>query len=1481
MKFLSFLFSIISCVSNIHSIPQIISKISNNKNVTQNIRHQKNKTGNKIFNNKIIELCGDKPFKDNLKAYAKRYFIGSSNSGWISREYNFLIDINKFIGEYIIGDFNKYLLNKDILIKINNETIRNAIWQTNISNSKYNLGLFINKTVQNSKEKYFTINKDANFSFNEIFDKNKKFEVGEMTDEDGGWIQACDEAKIRVNTKVKYNSTRKILEFTLMASVYTEDDWSPQTKDYVESELIVNSPTQLNYDSIMPYSSYDINLFKETFKNILCKPIRIKNAKNPIIFDYKNSSNEITENEKYVLSELEARKELFWQNNEILNKLGNVVERDTKTNKYINTNDVEIDIDIPSSIRGKRGSQKINVVFQLKNDRKFFFTNDKSESRILFEVPIYLELDPKVDLNINDSISILPYKSASNDSRSYYMEKNNNPKILGSNNPKPYLINDFTINLNKKNKVGQYELIDIQKMPIISKLGTVIKCKILIKINDVFIEKEINFERLFNNGSMLAEINLSETDYKNSKIRFKSNIIKLKLSINNDKILLSNINKLELIDLDSSNENIIKSDVSINILETTAYIPSEQLTKPSKWKQIEDSKFYEEKKLQYVGTFETFDPFIFRFESIKIQITDPITNEFIGYASRYKPYIRKGKFNQSNSQKSKDEPVFPSVETDDSTSIYESNLGTYLMKNKTENGKLDFQIVIKEFDKNLNNSNLDDRYTMDRWIIGISMNLISSQSSFIMSGYKDNELIKQENEQKYFNQESPYYRGDYINKETGMYYPKIVWVNSIPPESFLYDPLDASGNKIVKQTGTNDEIEESIKRAKYDIGYIAELNATGFSSGDYNSLPTFGGYETFFNVDEFKPNGNVPYSEFYTYNKNSIEPIIERTPLSQSGLQTIKSTSNFRQIVLKKDGSGTYLYQFVKIANNSKDIVNNKNVIDLYGNLKGYNDKPLFVDFWETYQGKHLMDYLTKEYKIFQNEEDVKKLKYSDVMQYWNIYVNDPKHYGNSNNSISTFDISKLQPYFNNFAISCGQLEELRRTIINRLEEMLTNVLIKNGYINSDEISHLIYDRHFFIEDSKDIFEKKLNDLIINYSLPLNEARFIDFKITINDDFFKNFMVKPTGSIFVNVLNNKNADLIIDLNQYNGSKLSINTSLPYFKQSKNMISRIKEVIYNSINNDFHRIFNNSSIIEDNYIPVLDKDYVLKFYTTFYDEYGIMQKYYYPSLERAIKDVLLYETNKNVFYNTLFIEVEACFNDNSHFMINSFEKMIVNNSRQEEAIVDTNPFDISCIKANDIKINSESKDFVFEENQTKQEKILEIIENRVINDIFFWAKKWIQTNNLQPKIDIDYQIIFIKDFDSEQRPIYYDNQKYQDKLGIIENVLLSNIQNDQNFNRDLFFEIRAIQGGNLEGKFIKKINNNFLNKGIEDDILGDVNIDDEINGNGDETSNILLENKKGNNDNFNWWWVVTPVTIFIILVISLCTILIIRKNRKIR
>ena len=1384
---------------------------------------------------------------------------------WGSIDEEFFSNLKEIFKKIYIGDYDEIIQRYDYIDK------------TRLSFNSVDSDLVEWSCGGNSgKRTLFKVDEKDEFP-SILLSKNDTYNIHKYVSDDH-WNESTsgkgDFAKIKYSYKVLFDARKCELKIISYNRLGARDEYG-KGWSYAESILeFKRNNTNVGYYITPSYTQYDINNFNQLFKNTLCDPIILDNVTDPVIFSYDGNG----ENERKVFEIFEQRKKKFYNNYQIVNKLGTISKPSNNNDEYdyvVDDRFSDIELLNIDQCRGKSGAQTIKVRFYLKQGRVFNFNNDGFKPYFDADLIVKPRYSPDIDFNIDELVTVTPYISSSNTTKDNYVENNDLRISLSRNYPNPNELSNFSLNINEKNSLGENNIIPIEKFPIISKVGTSISLDLEIVLENTILNRTISFDRTFTTGKIYATLDLSGSDYDSSSIKIKNNKIVLGIQIVDNQVILSNEEPIEL-------ENNIDSNVELNLVGSLVSLPTEQNPKDSKWVRIKDEQIFQSNdgsQIRYVGSFKTFDPFHFKLNTTKIPIYDPITGEPLGYASRYKPFIREGSFDENNPDKTdgNDLPIFSKPETINSNATFNVDLGSYVMKRKTENGKYNFQIVIKEYDSK---SEDEDKYSKTRWILEVEMNLLNSKSTFNMIGYKDNEIIKQENELRYFNDESPYYRGNFASEDTGMYIPKIVWVNANPPESFMYDPKDEQGNLIVPKNPTI----EQMNNAKYDVGYIAELNATAFTSNDYKSISTFGGYETIFNEEEFKPTGLIPYSESYTYNENNVIPEIERKQLTNSGLLDIDSTIDFRQVVLKRPDSDNYLYQFVKISkeldgSESSEVTKyGSDIIGLYGDRKGLKNKPLFVDFWDTYQGQHLMDYLIKDNQLFSDEDEVKALDYVDVLQYWNIYVNDPENYNSSDIEVKDYDISKIDLGYETIALM--NKVDIKRKVIEIITERLNDNLINNGWISST--SSLEYNTHFTIEDTQKVFDAKVSELFDNYDKPLDQAQIITFNIKILDKVFENENIKLNGQTTINILNNKYIDQIIDLSKYGNNSLLINTNDKDYFDHSNLVDSVKECIMNSIDRDFQKIISESEFLSSGFFPQLNKDYKLTFYTKYYEN-GVEQTKQYSTIEKAIENVLLYNTDRFEFDNNLFIKVEAIFNNDSHFMKNSFTKLVNNN--QDNKNVDLDAFDLSTINNSTLKINSESKEFEdYQINNRslsideKAQKIYDIAIKKANELINIYSRNWSNTYEKYLSENVNYEFKFIKDV-IDNKVIYYD-----DPILAIKQVLLENLES--NFDRNLQLEISSINSDSntlCKGKFIITIKNNYLNKCVDDDNVDDSIKDDNNNNNiiNNNSSISELNNNKGESKSLELWWILTPISILLVIIIGLIVTYKIRKNRKIR
>ncbi len=1236
-------------------------------------------------------------------------------------------------------------------------------------------------------------------------------------------------------------------------------------------EKITWAPANYFATTKLHYTLYDLNLWKEFFEKNICQEIRLEDVEDPIIF----SKYDENANEQKVKSIIADRVIKWYQNgSEILNKIGYVADYD-KNGKYINKTDAiqSIYIDIPDNIRGKSGHLQTNVVVKLKEGRKFvwdYSTNGEPQAATntySFPIDITAIIDPTLNVNIDKLVHIDPYISPSSVYDSKLVEKKLSIKLT-DNNYHLTTLHNFNVDINAPKPNGELSIIPREKISSIGKIGTDIRLTLSFLVGNKTIYKDITFKGIFNNGVIYQTISFTPDEFNDSGIQMISPMT-LGLKISKEKIYLFNDEPINVIPRDTTVP--FKSEINLSVTQANVLIPLDQKVVTSKWTQLEQSKFInsDDDNFEFVGTYQTYDPFIFTLDNSMKEVPGSLPGTKPMLVTKYKPYIRPGNWDSNTGtipeNSDKDFPIFPSYSENDCPSQFRSDLGTYIMENKQPDTDFEFSIVIKEYENTPDSKPDDNKYTKVRWLLNVKVSLSSKKAEFNMSGYKGNKIIEEENKNKYFNKESPEYRGDYVDEKTGMYLPKVVWVHARPPESFPYDPLDASGKLITSKKPSADEV------SNFDIGYMAELNATGFAANDYKSIATFGGYETNFDQTIFTPNGVTPYQEGYIFGADD-QVSVFHSPLSQSGLQTVNKTT-FNQVVLRRSNSNSYLYQFVKINTRDEILASKGDIINLYKGHLGLGDQPLFEDFFESYHGKNFVKYLMGKSEKLKDVESIKALSYAELVQYWNIYANSSEFYEQpSATNIGQYDISRLS--FDQIDLKDNNLVSLKEKVIAAIGDALKNKIIEAGWMPSN--TKFVYGRDFIIQLNDDLFNQKLEELQAQYAVPLSQAHAIDFNVSIRASAFKDKMVQLYGSNVIPIFNNKNIDNIIDLSQYNPGIIKLNSNRGIFSDLRRSekIDKIQSIITGRIEEFVNKLFLQNELDEiKEYSPQLGVDYSISAYM--YMDSLNTEIYEYPSLKDGVSKCLMYQTDSFNFDNTLYIRINA-INKVPHYIKNSCV-LSVNNSSYNDSLSIIDAFNLANVKAGILKINTASKDFPVDKDKQLALKVFEIIYEDILKDINFFAGSWMSMNDITFDIH-DINIQAIKSIDGNN--ITY----YSDPLVAIKEVLLKDVDTGI-FDNTLKFDVCAPKSDSnykTFGHFIKEVNNNYLNKAIESETNENIDID-HSGGDIDEENSKLphLSNEKGEGDKVNLVWIITPITIFVVALVTTIVIYTVRKNRKIR
>lgn len=1190
----------------------------------------------------------------------------------------------------------------------------------------------------------------------------------------------------------------------------------------------------------LPYSDDDRKQFTNIFNQIFSNKKFVFYSDSLVGFPSSNLNNDSNENKKKIETEINKRIDNFFNDSRIKNsKLGTIAKGLTSEINYDSSESIDV-----------KGEIDVGINFELLNGDKFMFNGKEAESFLKTKMTIQIKPNQHTKYPVNELVQIEPYNVSGQGSGTFSKSWTGNGNNIVIKPPEEDYIPDFKFNLNKINDKGVRDLIPFEKMPIVRKYGAKINLKLKLEIQNEKkpIEFNLNFNSIYGNGKIIVSKTIKPFTLTNGNILSFNDNGKIDFSLNvkeNDIFLeFATPPKINIF----SNTSKDSRNVSLSIVSGEAIIPKDQVVTKSKWKTIHAAKVEDENGFTDAGTYWTEDPFTFRLTNTTI----PINQEGVTtFDSRFKPYIGGEALGLSGT----------GAGEDGSNDYFYADLGQYVMAQKEKDGTVDIEIIVKEFVPANNRTGVDP-YSKEVWKIVIKVDKISSASSFLLAGWNSNQIDIAEKEKFFDKENKEYFRGDIVDEKTGMYIPKIAWVNSPPPEGFTFDPLDENGEII----SGNNEIKN------YDVGYIAQINATGFLNNEFKSMPTIGGYETIFDPKEYIPTGSYPYSEYYTYGKNGIIPIIERVPLIDSG--ALSNKKELKQTVLKRNNNYSFLYQFSLISSMIE-----KNIFDLYSGYEGDNNKALFVDFWTTNQGKHLTNYLISK-SIKESVEEVMELEYFDVIQYWNIYVNDPIHYiSPTNPGIDNnygIDISKWKIGAKLLKINVLDALgiEVRKYIRDSMNSFIKNeeIYIEPGYLLTEGVDYKI-------EVDKEQFETKLNMLLNQYNLPLSQTKNIDFKVISlkkkdDSDYIKN-------SVIIKFRNNKNIDDILNLANLSPTIIKINTNeKDVFPDGIDKVALIREIIYTSVNNEINKFVNEQNASDINL--KLDEHYKIEFYSKKYNsETGKIDNFYYRNINEAIRFCLLEIEDEMKFNNTLFLNVKAIESDENYFIYGSYSKKI-NNSDENPGLSEYSKINFNDFIVNDIKVNTEDEFFPLDPkdpNHTEQKiKIMsDLIYKRIQNDIDFYSREQYFQTNERIEINTHYELKF-----SKKDVISGNIIEYIDITSAITLGLLNNLTNPK-FDNTIIIDVIAINPNPnelAEGKFTKIVNNSYLNQGVEPDpgVPGEVYPD---NINPPTLDDNLLEDGENITSNSEiLWWTITPFVLLIAVASVIVTIIKVRKKHKI-
>ncbi|MGL4343164.1 MAG: hypothetical protein ACRCRZ_01155 [Metamycoplasmataceae bacterium] len=1056
----------------------------------------------------------------------------------------------------------------------------------------------------------------------------------------------------------------------------------------------------------------------------------------------------------------------FYNNSSIKNtKIGTI---DSGTTKFTY-------LSPPSSQVDKITEAKHKVTFALKGNDVFIGKkngNDqlfKDGKSLTFDVDIKIYPNSNGEYNPKDLITITPYE-VSELNESFFNKNGEIDNMTLSQCTAGSKFENFSINLNKKNNNDDYVLIPKDKIPLIIRYGLKLNFDLKIKENNQIIDtKNVDIFYLYNDDVAKIEVDF---DIDNTKKR-----INLLIKLKNNQVLIEN---------NGINDWNLERNFELIIDNVNSSLPSDQSTKIAKW--IKD---YDKESSDVNDLFITEEPFFFEMNFL----SNPNST-----SARYVPFIDGVEIGQSGANKS-----------------FKADLGPYILTKKEEE-KFAITIEIKEFDPS------SDSYSKVVYTLRINVELNNQPLQFELKGW-DSPTLTEEDKKKYFDPEdTENYRGEYVDEKTGMYIPKIVWVNSIPPKTFMYDPLDKNGEKLSGIDSGDNQI------IKYDIGYLAQINAPGFKDGDFKSMPTIGGYKIEY-PPEYIPNGKYPYTELYNFQDSSPFPIISKESLTNNGM--IFADKDLRQTILKKNKSDSFVYQFAIISpDNIPD-----NLFKLYDKFVNEKKEKIFVDFWDTYHGNNLFNYL-KNINLVQSIEEAKNLEFSEVNAYWNAYVN---YVTSSAPSDQKIDLNSV--YFNKIILHLNNIDQLVAEVKRRIDEEINSKISKPSDVS------LKIEEDYLIEINNEIFLEKIKKLFDNYTLEDPSKGNVSFEIiaTSSSKYIKN-------RTKINVLNTE--FIPFDLSKINGqdvlfnSEDSTNRPIDKFNWIKN------DLIENLIQKELKAETGDGSLI-------LNKDYVLNFYTNVTNPDGLITKKIFNNIDDAINNCLLLNVNYKEFSNDLYVEIKASNSSESYKLEKSYTKHYNNSNKNKNPIIDARKYDLNVIKKLDIlKFNTESKNFPTFEN--KKEFLINYINdynNRLILNFVNYLNS---SETRKPLKERDFKITSL------------DGDKSLDN--IIDEFI--NISNPEEFDISITIKIEAINSSKiLENQYLLTINNSSKNNALPD--VDDNSNEDNIPPSIDDENLFKPPQVKNSFWAENNWWIITLISVTSLVVISLVLYRKIKKNRTIR
>ena len=1179
----------------------------------------------------------------------------------------------------------------------------------------------------------------------------------------------ADAINLNVLMNIKNNFDDNLLNLNLSRNDVLNDSfgWHPTEGVYFwEYNHLISSLGSSSLQLIMPYTHQDVAGFKKELEDVIAKPITFY-SDDIKVFSEKNF--------KTIKTTIENRIANFYENDYIQSTKIGSINASTTDFSYLTP---------PASQSDNTLEAKHKVKFSLKNNDVFLGTTGPGGEKLFpngnsLDMTINIKIMPGSTgtYNPKELIKIDPYRvSELNDNYFVKPGEINDHKLSQSTLGSQF--ENFSVNLNTKQSDGDYSLMPKDKIPLVMRYGLKLNFDLILKDSSgIEITKNIDVFYLYNNDSTKISVDFSTAGSPPQIFNF---ILKLR----DNKILIEN---------DGVNKWSSPNSSTLSISNVSSYLPSDQNTKVAKWVVVSQDKD------NNIDTYKTEEPFKFKM---------PFVKRVGSTAARFVPFVNG---------------EIPGLSPN--TGMFELDLGPFILAQKKGGEKINVTIEIKEYDPGTQS------YSKLAYTLIVNVELNDVPLLFELNGWKS-PALSEEDKKKYFNSESEdktNYRGDFVSEETGMYIPKVAWVNSMPPKTFLYDPLDADGEKL---DGIGDD-ESSDSIVKYDIGYLAQINAPGFKDGDFESMPTIGGY-TIQYPPEYTADGKYPYTESYDFSNSGTFPNIIHESLTNNGM--VFANKELRQTILKKNNSDSFIYQFSIISPDKIE----KNLFTLYESFKTVKNEQVFVDFWDTYHGANLLSYLQGA-SIIESMEAARDLEFEMVNSYWGMYVNEMTSISPSDGKT---DLNKIS--FQNIFLQIENINLLGPEVKKKIEEEINNRISKPSNIT------LKLNIDYTLDDD---FDEKIKILASNFDLEDPSKAGVSFGIHATPS---SKHIKNSGTI--NVINTKYQPF--DLSKINGEDVLFNSSDPN-NRPKDIFNWIKnDLIGTLVHNEI------TSETRDNSL-ILNKDYQFKFYTEKINTTtGSVTKINFKDIDDAINNCLLANVDNKDFDNNLFVEVYASNTLESYKLQNSYVKKYNNSNKNKNPIIEQRIYDLSIItNMKPLKFNTESINFPAISN--KEEFLLGYINDYVGMTISNFIYHF---NSLETRQAInlkDYTIVSAAD----------ESKTLED---IIKDFLI--ISDPLDFDISIDLKIKAIQPSKiLKNSYNLTINNSSKNPGLpvlpeideEDDIIDKTppTIDDEnifkpISGDGDFWTQ-------------NNWWIITVISISALLIITTGILVKVRRNRNIR